>query len=140
MAKEDLITLIESTIVENHSGNIDAELLQGVLKTMVTGLSGEVIIEEHESTDTTIESLTPNVFHKWNDPITSLHIQELTPGADFLYTEYMLRFRTDPSWSQSTNPFPQDILWVTDPDIQGNQFVLVSIVDNIGVMATVDIQ
>lgn len=95
--------------------------------------ANKVSVINHGTNDTTY-TLTPNTLHVW-DSVASL---DLTFGAvdNTIYNEFMFQF------SSGSNPttliLPDSIKWVAEPAIEANKIYQCSIVNNIGVIASVD--
>lgn len=89
-------------------------------------------IVNHGTSDTTF-TITPNHFHVW-DEITSL---TLTLGAEEsdVMNEYLFQF-TSGSTATTLN-VPDSIAWVSEPSIEANNVYQASIVNNIGIIASV---
>lgn len=91
-------------------------------------------IVNHGTSDTSYE-LTPNVFHVWGE-VTSLTITLATPERTDIMNEYLFEF-TSGSTATSLST-PSTITWVSEPSIEANKTYQASIVNNMGIIASVD--
>ena len=95
--------------------------------------ANKVSVINHGTNDTTY-TLTPNTLHIW-DSVASL---DLAFGAvdNTIYNEFMFQF------SSGSNPttliLPDSIKWVSTPVIDANKIYQCSVVNNVGVIASVD--
>lgn len=80
-------------------------------------------------------AVTPNVFHVW-DTVSSLSITLATPTDDTIMNEYLFQF-TSGSIATSLST-PSTVVWISEPSIEANKTYQVSIVNNIGIIASVD--
>lgn len=92
-------------------------------------------VVNHGTSDTSSYAVTPNVFHVW-DVVTSLSITLATPTDDTIMNEYLFQF-TSGSTATSLST-PSTVIWVSEPSIEANKTYQVSIVNNIGIIASVD--
>ena len=91
-------------------------------------------LENHGTGDIIFE-LTPNVYHVWSEvPSLTLTLANVTDSS--IYNEYMFEF-TSGSTATSLS-LPIEIAWVTEPIVDANKKYQCSIVNNIGVIASVD--
>lgn len=91
-------------------------------------------VVNHGTSDTSY-SVTPNVFHVWGT-VTSLTITLATPTDSSIMNEYLFQF-TSGSTATSLST-PSTVVWVSEPSIEANKTYQVSIVNNIGIIASVD--
>lgn len=91
-------------------------------------------VVNHGTSDTSYE-VTPNVFHVWGT-VTSLTITLATPTDSSIMNEYLFQF-TSGSTATSLST-PSTVVWVSEPSIEANKTYQVSIVNNIGIIASVD--
>ena len=91
-------------------------------------------VVNHGTSDTSYE-VTPNVFHVWGT-VTSLSITLATPTDSSIMNEYLFQF-TSGSTATSLST-PSTVVWVSEPSIEANKTYQVSIVNNIGIIASVD--
>lgn len=91
-------------------------------------------VVNHGTSDTSY-AVTPNVFHVWGT-VTSLTITLATPTDSSIMNEYLFQF-TSGSTATSLST-PSTVVWVSEPSIEANKTYQVSIVNNIGIIASVD--
>lgn len=136
----DLVTIDTSgnvTAIGGFTGNLTGTATKatqdGNGNVIADTYANKVSVINHETNDTTY-TLTPNTLHVW-DSVASL---DLTFGAvdNTIYNEFMFQF------SSGSNPttliLPDSIKWVAEPAIEANKIYQCSIVNNIGVIASVD--
>lgn len=89
----------------------------------------------NHGTSSTTFSVTPNVFHIWGT-VTRLNITLATPTDSSIMNEYLFQF-TSGSTATSLST-PSTVVWVSEPNIEANKTYQVSIVNNIGIIASVN--
>lgn len=89
----------------------------------------------NHGTSSTTFSVTPNVFHIWGT-VTRLNITLATPTDSSIMNEYLFQF-TSGSTATSLST-PSTVVWVSEPSIEANKTYQVSIVNNIGIIASVN--
>lgn len=91
-------------------------------------------VVNHGTSDTSY-AVTPNVFHVW-DTVTSLTITLAAPTDSSIMNEYLFQF-TSGSTATSLST-PSTVVWVSEPSIEANKTYQVSIVNNMGIIASID--
>lgn len=92
-------------------------------------------VVNHGTSDTSSYAVTPNVFHVWGT-VTSLSITLATPTDSSIMNEYLLQFTSGSTATSFSTP--STVVWVSEPSIEANKTYQVSIVNNIGIIASVD--
>lgn len=113
---------LTSTELEQVQSNLGIDEKQDIItKTDVAG--GDIV-----------ETISPNKYYVWHGP-TSLSITLGSETSPYEYNEYM--FEIICGDTAPTVTLPDTIHWVSEPVIEANKTYQVSIVNNIGVIASV---
>ena len=113
---------LTSTELEQVQSNLGIDEKQDIItKTDVAG--GDIV-----------ETISPNKYYVWHGP-TSLSITLGSETSPYEYNEYM--FEIICGDTAPTVTLPDTIRWVSEPVIEANKTYQVSIVNNIGVIASV---
>ena len=91
-------------------------------------------VVNHGTSDTSY-AVTPNVFHVWGT-VTSLTITLATPTDSSIMNEYLFQFTSGSAATSLSTP--STVVWVSEPSIEANKTYQVSIVNNMGIIASID--
>lgn len=126
-------------------GAVTEAKLSSVLQTKINGAATKTELESYaqssdlegkadkikvvEQTEMAVE-IQPNVLNKWGE-VAELNIT-LADGEDGVVNEYMLQFTSGAT--ATTLVLPDDIAWLSVPNIQANKTYQLSIINNLGVI------
>ena len=127
--------------MEDFNSKYTGEQMEELLDQVANGGSGEsgssssaYKLVEHGTNNTTF-TLTPNTFHVWEE-VSELILTfgEETVGVT---NEYIFQFIS--GTTATTLTLPDNIKWVSEPNIQANKIYQVSILNNLGTILEFDI-
>lgn len=125
-------TLVSGTNIKTINGKSILGNGDITIETDSSSGSAAYPLVEHGTSDTTF-TLTPNTFHVW-DEVASLDLSfgDETSGVA---NEFLFQFTSGAT--ATTLTLPDDIKWVSTPDIKENMIYQCSIVNDIGIFVEV---
>lgn len=131
-SKADKSDLDGYATTEDLASKADASALANYATTSyvddaIADINTEMPIVDQSATTTTIQ---PNVLNVWGE-VASLDIT-LADGEDGVVNEYLVQFTSGST--ATTLTLPDDIAWMSAPNVQANKTYQISIINNLGVI------
>lgn len=87
---------------------------------------------EHVSGTSQSLSIYPNIFYKFDDPLTSLNLTLSELDDSTIAQEYIVEFVS--SSTPTTLTVPNTVNWIKNPEIKASKRYYITIVDNLGII------